>query len=301
MNDGMNPAPWQSANRPETGADEERRFHEEGTDPGREEPQTTEYGQTPYMQDEEKPSSKGKKRRKKRKKSKNYILRILIALAIVTAVICVLHVDYFKVSEVTVSGNEYMTEEQVLSGTKIRTGRNIFDTHILIEKHRIKKKKYVDDVKISREYPDKIKVQITEKKGLAQFAHGKKYVVTDNNGKTIEITKDMRNITLVNGINLKSVTEGMKVESADANGLKKIYKLLAAMDKGDLYFKSVSMSRSRVTAYIYDNLKVTGSYDNVMAAIENNTLKTVVYDLYQKGKNKGTIKVSGGDYCSFTE
>ena len=136
---------------------------------------------------------------------------------------------------------------------------------------------------------------------MAQFKHGTKYVVTDNDGNALEVVKNPRNITLVNGVSLKSVTAGKKVEASGNADLDKVYKLLAAMDDGDLYFKSVTLENGRVTAYIYDELKVVGSYGNLMDSIKSETLKTVVYDLYQKGKNKGTIKVSGGNYCSFTE
>ena len=299
MDDGMNPAPWQTANQTEYGhrtADRQESETEQvqgNIPPGRED--------SGEIQGEPRPAGKKKKRRKKRKKSKNYLLRIFIVLAVAAAIVGVLHVDYFTVAEVTVTGNEYMTQEQVLKGTKIKTGRNIFDVHVLWEEHRIKSKKYVDDVDVSRELPDRIIVSVTEKKGMAQFKHGTKYVVTDNDGNALEVVKNPRNITLVNGVSIKSVTAGKKVEASGNADLGKVYKLLAAMDDGDLYFKSVTLENGRVTAYIYDELKVVGSYGNLMDSIKSETLKTVVYDLYQKGKNKGTIKVSGGNYCSFTE
>lgn len=305
MDDGMNPAPWQTGNQTEYGHSAQQP-----------EPMREPVNDTPPDHDawKQMPSDteggggsgsgkgrKGKKRRKKRKKSKNYLLRIFIALVIAAAVVAVLHVDYFTVTEVNVTGNEYMTQEQVLKGTKLETGRNIFNVHVLLEEHRIKSKKYVEDVDVSRQLPNVITVTVTEKKGMAQFRHGKKYVVTDNEGKAIEVVKNPRNITMIEGISLKSVTVGKTVEVSGKTDIDKVYKLLAAMDDGDLYFKSVTIDDDRATACIYDELKVTGSYGNLMDAIESETLKTVVYDLYQKGKTKGTIKVSGGNYCSFTE
>ena len=232
MDDGMNPAPWQTANQTEYGhrtADRQESETEQvqgNIPPGRED--------SGEIQGEPRPAGKKKKRRKKRKKSKNYLLRIFIVLAVAAAIVGVLHVDYFTVAEVTVTGNEYMTQEQVLKGTKIKTGRNIFDVHVLWEEHRIKSKKYVDDVDVSRELPDRIIVSVTEKKGMAQFKHGTKYVVTDNDGNALEVVKNPRNITLVNGVSLKSVTAGKKVEASGNADLGKVYKLLAAMDDGDL-------------------------------------------------------------------
>ena len=110
MDDGMNPAPWQTANQTEYShrtADRQESETEQvqgNIPPGRED--------SGERQGEPRPAGKKKKRRKKRKKSKNYLLRIFIVLAVAAAIVGVLHVDYFTVAEVTVTGNEYMTQDQ---------------------------------------------------------------------------------------------------------------------------------------------------------------------------------------------
>ena len=56
----------------------------------------------------------------------------------------------------------------------------------------------------------------------------------------------------------------------------------------------------KVDAYIYDDLKCSGKYDNLVSAISSETLKKVIYDLYQKGVEKGTVNVYNNNYCFFT-
>ena len=85
MDDGMNPAPWQTANQTEYShrtADRQESETEQVQDnipPGRED--------SGERQGEPRPAGKKKKRRKKRKKSKNYLLRIFIVLAVAAAIV----------------------------------------------------------------------------------------------------------------------------------------------------------------------------------------------------------------------
>jgi hypothetical protein len=67
-----------------------------------------------------------------------------------------------------------------------------------------------------------------------------------------------------------------------------------------MYFKKIVISGSRVNAYVYDNLVCKGEYDNIMTTLENGAIKSVVFDLYQKGTEKGTINIGSNNYCSFT-
>ncbi len=299
MDKELNTAPWQEHNS--------SRSSDGAISPNREE--TTEYvpaDDYPGYHESEDGSESARvkttrKKRKKRKKNKNYLLRIFIVLCALVAIFCVLHVDYFTVDKVSVEGTDYLSASQVLENTNIKTGTNIWDVHGIIEKHKIKENEYVDTVKIKRKLPNEIVVTITEKTGLAQFQKGKKYIITDNDGKVIEIAKEQRRVTLVEGFDVKKAKLHDKITFESDKSYDKVMNLLAKTSDGDLFFKKVNVSDGRVTAYIYDDLKVKGSYSNVIDSLKSGILKTVVYNLYQKGKKKGTINVSGDNYCSFTQ
>ena len=76
--------------------------------------------------------------------------------------------------------------------------------------------------------------------------------------------------------------------------------LIKVTEENDLYFKKIDIEGDKVKAYIYNKLVCKGRYDNVMTAIQNGSLKAVVFDLYQKGIEKGTINIGDNNYCSFT-
>lgn len=269
---------------------------------GTEEPKAAGSGQKkPEEPKKERTTGRQRKKRKKRRKSKNYLLRIFVAAIIIAALYGVMHLDYFTVNKVSVEGNDFLTEKQVLKGTEIKKGNNIFDVHFVFEKRKILENLYVENVSLKRDLPDRIIVTVKERTGLAQFAMGEKYVVIDNTGRVIEVAKERRDITMVLGFQVIDAQQGQQVKLRKDKGFDKVMALIAAADANDMFFKYVELEDTRLKATIYGKLRVKGSYKNVMDSLESGTLKTVVYDLYQKGKKKGTIIVSGDNYCSFTE
>ena len=90
------------------------------------------------------------------------------------------------------------------------------------------------------------------------------------------------------------------IEIKETGKLEKALNLMRTTDENDLYFKRIVFNGSKVDAYIYDTLKCSGKYDNLMSAITSGTLKKVIYDLYQKNIEKGTVNVYSNDYCFFT-
>ncbi|MBQ0078915.1 MAG: FtsQ-type POTRA domain-containing protein [Eubacterium sp.] len=246
-----------------------------------------------------------KKKKKKRKKNPNWLARLFVLAIFIAIVIAVLHIDYFTVDEINVTGNDYLTEKQVLKGSKIKTGENIFDIHIMIEKSKLSKNPYIDDIKIHRKLPNIINVEVTEPVGMAQFQVGtsKKYAVTDNEGTVLEVATTQRQIVLISGIVVNEAEVGSKIglRKGQDKVFDQMMELVRVTDENDMFFKKIEVADGRVTAYVFDGLKAKGTIRNVTDSLESGTLRTVVYDLYQKDVKKGTINVSADNYCSFTK
>ena len=67
-----------------------------------------------------------------------------------------------------------------------------------------------------------------------------------------------------------------------------------------MYFKSITISQAEAKAYVLDNLMVRGVPDNIIFALENNDIQLVVQELFNQGIERGTIKVTGDNYVSYT-
>ena len=237
---------------------------------------------------------------KRKHRKKHYLLRLVIALAIIAAAVLCAHLDYFNVDGIAVIGNEDITDEEIIKLSGIETGSSVFDVHPLIAQHKIKKNLYIEEVNVNRNPPDKVEIIVKERKLLAQFHKDDKFIVTDGEGMVLDISKEEHKATLIEGVTVTDAEKKETIRIKENNGLERSLELLSLMDESDLYFKKIVFNGSKVDAYVYGDLKCSGKYDNLISAINSGVLKKVIYDLYQKGVEKGTVNVYNNDYCFFT-
>ena len=240
----------------------------------------------------------GKPKRTHRKK--NYLLRLVVVLALIAAAFLCAHLSYFNVNGIAVVGNEDITDDEIIKLSEIEMGGSVFDVHPLVVQHRIKKNLYIEDVNVNRKLPDKVEIIVKERSLLAQFHKDGKFVITDSEGMVLDISKEEKKATIIEGVTVTDAEKKETIKIKENGGLEKTLDLLNAMDEGDLYFKRIVFNGAKTEAYVYDNLKCSGRYDDLMSAINSGTLKKVIYDLYQKGTEKGTVNVYSNDYCFFT-
>lgn len=238
--------------------------------------------------------------KKKRRRKKRYFLRLCIFIIICTGAYITLHVEYFNIDGIAVGGNKDISDEEILKLSELEAGENIFDIHPWFAERRIKKNLYIEDVDVKRRLPDKVEIIVTERAGKAQFLSDKKYIVTDNEGTVLEISDKARRVTLITGITVEDARLKKTIKIKENGDYENMMSIVKSAEEGDIYFKKLSIEESKVTAYVYDELICKGRYDNFIKAINNESLKAVLFDLYQKGKEKGTINIGSNNYCSFS-
>ena len=138
--------------------------------------------------------------KKKKRRKKHYLLRLLIIAAVCVGLYFLAHIEYFNVDNVVVTGNREISDEEIIKLSGIKTGGNLFDVHPLIAQHKIKKNLYIEDVDVDRKLPNTVEINISERSGKAQFVKGRKYCVTDNDGKVLEIDVYKRQLILSPGV-----------------------------------------------------------------------------------------------------
>lgn len=237
---------------------------------------------------------------KKKRRKKRYVLKIFLIIIICVGVYYATHLDYFSINGIAVVGNEEISDEEIESLSGIKYGESLFDVHPFLAQRKIKKNLYIQDVNVNRKLPNKIEIIVTERTGKAQLKFGKKYVVTDNSGVVLEISDKIKEVTIVKGIEASEAETGETVAVSDTKTWNKVLKLIELTESNDLYFRKVRIEDDRVKAYIYGKLVCKGKYNDVITSIESGALKAVIYDLYQKGEEKGVINVGSNNYCSFT-
>jgi len=133
------------------------------------------------------------RRRRNRKYRRGRFLPLLRALfsLLVCVAVAVAMTIFFKIEEITVSGNARYTAEQVVEATGIQLGQNMF----VLNKYEISDQMtrdlpYIDTVQIRRRLPSTLAVEITETQATVAVASGSSWWLMDADGKLLEKTED---------------------------------------------------------------------------------------------------------------
>ncbi len=157
--------------------------------------------------------------RKKRKTKKPFRARpllILLLLVVVGAAAGLLFSPVFRVSAVWCEGNQRIEQETILEAAQVKIGGNLFLQRMPKIKRRVQNIPMIEDVRIHRVFPDKIRITVTERTPAAYLHNDQKLIVLDLTGRVIETIEDERAAQAVARYTPKKV-ETPKDASKDAS------------------------------------------------------------------------------------
>ena len=253
-----------------------------------------EYEEEHAGEEEEQPQKKKKKRKKK-----HYFIRLLVVVGVIVAAVCFLMSSYFDIKQIDVEGVQILKKNQIIKMSGIETGTNIFKLHKKEAEQKLLDSSYIAHVEIKRDFPGTVKITVLERRESAAVKYGNDYLIIDPDGYVLRTVKKLPKRTLLSDMKIKSIEVGKKLEVTDEKQFEQALTLIKAMKETDLYFKKIEFTKSKVRAYIYDNLVCVGEYENILKSIEDGNLSQIARDLYSKKIKKGTVKVDGGKYISY--
>ena len=242
-----------------------------------------------------------RRRERKKRKIKGWV-KFVIFLILVGVVAVMLFTSPFDVQKYTVSGNNYYSDDEILLMGNCQTGENIFiGTNCQDIRQRLERDAYMQDVQISRSLPNTIKIKIKERKQVGACVYGQKYIVVDENGIVLRKASVDPKVTIIRGLTISKLVIGEEIEVEESTLLRQTLEMLDCMNNNNMYFKEIKFSNSGIKAYILNNLVCVGTPENIMESIENQELQKVVQKLFDDGIEKGTIKLSGDNYISYSK
>lgn len=153
------------------------------------------------------------------KKKKNYKKRFMFVLLIVLLVCTALFTPVFNIKQIEVRGNTKFKPQEVINMSGMPLGQNIFKINYFKVKNNIETNPYIEKVKISRVYPNRVRITIIERIPGAYFQFMNSYMIIDNNGIVLEVANSINNLTIpcIWGIGFKeySVGETLTVNKED--------------------------------------------------------------------------------------
>ena len=178
-----------------------------------------------------KTSEKRKAREDKYKKTTSPAFKILIFFLILTIIgvsVGILFSPAFNLSGLVIEDGENVTKEDISNAVNVSYGENILKQNYKILKNDVLSLPYISDVKIKLRFPDKIKIEYTERKPYALIKFLDSYYVVDKYGYLLEVSKETieKELPIIYGIDVAEYSLGQKLGDIHGTKLRNVVTLL---------------------------------------------------------------------------
>lgn len=244
---------------------------------------------------------KRRMKRKRKLKMPGFFTRIFIILGVIIAVTAFSLSSFFTVDTIDVQGNKYFTDEEISNMAHASTGQNIiYKLNKGNMLNYLEKNPYIEEARVYRKLPSTIVINVKERIQIASLTYGDQFLIIDNKGTLLRITKTKPKLTIVTGFKVKKVKLGEPVEVNSPDLFKELLSLLKSMEAGDVYFTKINITELFITANVYDSLVVKSKYKDLKDNIDKGRLHKVLDELFKRNIKRGTITISSDGYASFT-
>ncbi len=248
---------------------------------------------------EEKTKQKMSKKQRQILKKKKRIKRMLkftaLLMIIIAGIIFALVSPIFNIQEIEVSDNEQINTETIISLSQLNLGQNIFKFNKNKVNKNIKTNAYIESVEIKRKLPNKVQIQIEERKKEynVEFLNGYAYI--NNQGYILQISEERQALPTIQGISTpdEQIVEGNRLNSEDLEKLEVIIQIMNICKNYELDSKVTNIDISKkdeYTLYLEEEKKTIylGDKNN----LSNKMLYVQVIIEENRGK-EGEIFVNG--------
>ncbi|MBF1360891.1 MAG: FtsQ-type POTRA domain-containing protein [Mogibacterium diversum] len=244
---------------------------------------------------------KRRMKRKRKLKMPGFFTRIFIILGVIIAATAFSLSSFFTVDTIDVQGNKYFTDEEISNMAHASTGQNIiYKLNKGNMLNYLEKNPYIEEARVYRKLPSTIVINVKERIQGAAMTYGDQFLIIDNKGTLLRITKTKPKLTIVTGFKVKKVKLGEPVEVNSPDLFKELLSLLKSMEAGDVYFTKINITELFITANVYDSLVVKSKYKDLKDNIDKGRLHKVLDELFKRNIKRGTITISSDGYASFT-
>jgi cell division protein FtsQ len=193
---------------------------------------------------------------KKKKPKKRRLFFLVFILLILLAFYIVFETDFFYIKEVLVDNNKVLTDDYIKEKTDINKTHNIFLVEIERIENNLEKETYIKNAEVKRKLPDKIIINIEERKGIISYDYNSKRYLLDFDGVVLKEIENEENLFKVSSEIKSRVKIGTKINFQESN----------------LKFDEIL----NISRYIYENNKnlncnILLKNDNIYCIIDKNT------------------------------
>lgn len=242
-----------------------------------------------------------KRKQKEEKKTSTKVLTfflILITIGILMGILCS---PAFNLTDLIVEKGENVTKQDIANSVNVNYGENILKQNYKILKQDVLALPYISDVNIKIRFPDKIKIEYTEREQYAYIKFLDSYYVVDKYGNLLEILKDInenKELPIIYGIDVTEYSVGEKLNEIALTKFKDIVILLetAKVEKFKYTINEINYeSISKVKVWVKEE-DVEIIYGNIEKNLISEKLVALEQMLKKLNGRKGRLDVSDEEY-----
>ncbi len=176
-------------------------------------------------------SKKRKEKEDKFEKTHSAGFKFLMFFLIVTIIgisVGILFSPAFNLTALVIEDGENVSKEEISNAVNVSYGENVLKQNYKLLKEDILSLPYISDAKVKLRFPDKIKIEYTERVPYIFVKYLDSYYVVDKYGYLLEVLKDRGEMVLpiVYGIDVANYELGQKLEDIPGTKFKNVVTLL---------------------------------------------------------------------------
>lgn len=198
------------------------------------------------------------RRRRRGRGSFGPLLRLLSVLLTAVVIVAALTL-FFKVENITVSGNSRYTADEIIAVCGVEQGDNL----ILLDKYQIARElytqlPYITDVRVNRTFPDGLLVVVTETHAALAIESAGAWWLVSENGKIVDVTDidGAQGYLLLRGMTAQNaaVCNTLELSEEDHITAHRLKELVAALNARGMLEKvsSIDASNREMLVIAYD-------------------------------------------------
>ncbi len=220
------------------------------------------------------------------------VYSIVLLFILLLVFIIVFKTNIFNINNIIITNNQKIDDTTIKSYSGIDIGDNIFKINLKDAQEKIENNSYIKEAKIKRILPNKVHIDIKERKTIAAVNYMGIYFLIDDESYLLEISETLPDTYIINGFEFEKFTKGEKVEVKNLEDFNNVLKLCSGIKNQSIKIKPIiTYNDGEILLLTLDDLKIKlGSVDNLEDTLKK--LATILMDLESKGIRSGEIDMS---------
>lgn len=240
------------------------------------------------MRDENK---EAKRAQTKKSRRNNRIALFLVLLVCVGAGLIVFKTNLLVIKKFEYPASVYFSDSDIRKYGELTESSMFFNVAPTLLENKIVKHPYVKSVKITKHFPDTLKLDIEYREELVAIRYSGLYVTIDDSLTVLKVEESVGDIFLIDGFEFKSFNIGEELKVEESRVLRRTVQLISLLKNSHIEAKPYIRYDNGIELLINDAYRVRFGKGQDIERKFNNFVD--IYEvLSEKGVQSGIIDVS---------